>query len=51
MIAIQKQNVANWLMVEYLATSHAVNGKIRLFERKYAQTYLWLRFRKGYESD
>jgi hypothetical protein len=39
MITIQKQNVANCLMAEYLATSHAINEKIRLFERKYAQTW------------
>jgi hypothetical protein len=39
MITIQKQNVANWLMVEYLATLHAVNEKIRLFEHKYAQRW------------
>ena len=39
MITIQKQNVANWLMAEYLATSHAVTEKIRLFERKYDQTW------------
>ncbi|MBE2222914.1 MAG: hypothetical protein IAF02_15320 [Anaerolineae bacterium] len=38
MITIQKQHVANWLMAEYLANSHAVNEKIRLFERKYGQT-------------
>ena len=39
MITIQKQNVTNWLMMEYLAASHAVNEKLRLFERKYAQTW------------
>ena len=39
MITIQKQNVANWLLAEYLATSHTVNEKLRLFERKYAQTW------------
>ncbi|MCP4416097.1 MAG: hypothetical protein GY805_05720 [Chloroflexi bacterium] len=39
MITIQKQNVANWLMAEYLATSHAINEKLRLFEQKYAQTW------------
>ena len=39
MITIQKQNVANWIMAEYLATSHAVNEKIRLYERKYGQTW------------
>jgi hypothetical protein len=45
MITIQKQNVANWLLAEYLATSHAVNEKIRLFERKYGQT--WDEFSKA----
>jgi len=39
MITIQKQNVANWLMAEYMATSHAVNEKLRLLERKYDQTW------------
>ena len=48
MITIQKQNVANWLLAEYLATSHAVNEKLRLFERKYAQT--WGEFSKEIEN-
>jgi hypothetical protein len=26
-------------MAEYLATSHAINEKLRLFEHKYAQTW------------
>lgn len=39
MITIPKQQVANWLLLEYLATAHAVNEKIRLLERKYAQTW------------
>ena len=39
MITIQKQNVANWLLAEYLANSHTVNEKLRLFENKYAQTW------------
>ncbi|MCB9419734.1 MAG: hypothetical protein H6667_08015 [Ardenticatenaceae bacterium] len=39
MITIQKHDVTNWLMIEYLAASHAVNEKLRLFERKYAQTW------------
>ena len=48
MITIQKKNVANWLLAEYLATSHAVNEKIRLFERKYAKT--WDEFSKETET-
>jgi hypothetical protein len=48
MITVQKQNVANWLLAEYLATSHAVNEKIRLFERKYGQT--WDEFSKAVEA-
>jgi hypothetical protein len=48
MIIVQKQNVANWLMAEYLATSHTVNEKIRLFERKYAQT--WDEFSKEVQT-
>ena len=47
MITIQKQKVADWLMAEYLATSHAVKEKIRLFERKYGQT--WEEFSKKVE--
>jgi hypothetical protein len=39
MITVQKQHIAHRLMVEYLATSHTVNEKTRLFERKYAQTW------------
>ena len=39
MITVQKQSVSNWLMIEYLAASHAVNEKLRLFESKYAQTW------------
>ena len=44
MITIQKRNVANWLLAEYLATSHAVNERIRLYEQKYAQN--WEEFSK-----
>ncbi len=39
MITVQKQNVANWLIAEYLANVYAVNEKIRLFEQKYGQTW------------
>lgn len=39
MILVQKQSVANWLLAEYLATSHTVNEKLRLFECKYAKTW------------
>ena len=48
MITIQKQDVANWLLAEYLATSHTVNEKLRLFERKYGQT--WEEFSKAVVS-
>ena len=48
MITIQKQNVANWLIAEYLAAAHAVNEKIRLLERKYGQT--WDEFSKEVEG-
>jgi len=49
MITIQKQNVANWLLAEYLANSHVVNEKIRLYERKYAKS--WDEFSKEIELD
>lgn len=39
MITVQKEHVANWLLAEYMATSHIVNEKIRLLERKYGQTW------------
>jgi hypothetical protein len=39
MITIQKQSVANWLLAQYMATSYTINEKIRLFERKYGQTW------------
>ncbi len=39
MITIQKQDVAQWVLAEYLATSHVVKEKLRLFERKYDQTW------------
>ena len=48
MITIQKENVATWLMAEYLATSHSVNEKVRLFELKYGQT--WDEFSKEVET-
>jgi hypothetical protein len=47
MITVQKQHVANWLIAEYLATLHAVNEKLRLFEHKYGQT--WDEFSKEVE--
>lgn len=39
MILVQKQSIANWLLADYLASSHTVNEKLRLFERKYAKTW------------
>lgn len=48
MITIQKQNVATWLMAEYLATLHNANEKIRLFEEKYGQP--WEQFSKKIEA-
>jgi len=39
MITIQKQEVANWLLLEYLATFHNVHEKLRFFEHKYYQSY------------
>jgi len=48
MITVQKENIATWLLAEYLAHSHTVNEKIRLFERKYAQT--WDEFSQAVQS-
>lgn len=39
MLTVPKQSVANWLMAEYLATKYTVNEKIRLYERKYDQSW------------
>ena len=39
MITIQKQEVASWLLAEYLATLHTVREKLRLFEQKHHQTW------------
>ena len=39
MLTIPKEQVANWLLLEYMATAHTVNEKIRLFEQKYAQPW------------
>lgn len=39
MLIVPKQSVANWLIAECLATQHTVNEKIRLYERKYNQSW------------
>ena len=39
MITIQKTDIAQWLLAEYMATLHTVNEKLRLYERKYKQTW------------
>lgn len=39
MITIPKYDVAQWVLTEYLATSHVVKEKIQLFESKYNQTF------------
>ena len=48
MLTVQKQSVANWLLAEYLATKHTVNEKIRLYERKYDQS--WENFSHSLET-
>lgn len=48
MITIKKQRVANWVMAEYLAASYTVNEKMRLFERKYGQS--WAEFSRKVET-
>lgn len=35
MVTVYKQDIAEWLLMEYHAALHTVREKIRLFEQKY----------------
>jgi len=39
MITVNKQDVANWLLMDYQANLHNVKEKLRFFELKYNQTW------------
>jgi len=39
MITVNKQDVANWLLMDYQATLYNVKEKLRFFELKYNQTW------------
>ena len=39
MITIKKEDVGNWMLVEYLSTLHSVREKLRFFEQKYQQSW------------
>jgi hypothetical protein len=39
MITVTKQDVGNWLLIEYLSNQHAINEKLRFFEQKYHQPW------------
>lgn len=45
MIIVKKQDVGNWLLVEYLSTLHTVREKLHFFEQKYHQS--WETFNTG----
>lgn len=45
MITVNKKDIGNWLLVEYLADLHVVREKIRFFEKKYRQS--WNAFETG----
>lgn len=39
MVTVYKQDIAEWLLMEYHAALHPVREKIRLFEQKYNQSW------------
>ena len=39
MVTVYKQDIAEWLLMEYHAALHTVREKIRLFEQKYNQSW------------
>ncbi len=39
MITVQKQHIADWIVVGYLADLHTVSEKLRYFEQKYSRTW------------
>ena len=48
MVTVYKQEIADWLLMEYHAALHAVREKIRLFEQKYSQP--WSEFKQRVEQ-
>ncbi|MCI5148287.1 MAG: hypothetical protein D3916_02635 [Candidatus Electrothrix sp. MAN1_4] len=48
MVTVYKQDIAEWLLMEYHATLHTVREKIRLFEQKYNLS--WNDFKKRVEQ-
>ena len=48
MVTVYKQEIADWLMMEYHAALHTVREKIRLFEQKYNQS--WSDFKQRVEQ-
>lgn len=47
MVTVYKQEVADWLLMEYHVALHTVREKIRLFEQKYKQS--WSEFKQSVE--
>ncbi len=39
MITVKKQDVGNWLLLEYMSTLHTIHEKLRFFEIKYKQSW------------
>jgi hypothetical protein len=48
MVTVYKQEIADWLLMEYHAALHPVREKIRLFEQKYKQS--WSEFKQQVEQ-
>ncbi|MCI5150653.1 MAG: hypothetical protein D3916_14925 [Candidatus Electrothrix sp. MAN1_4] len=47
MVTVYRQEIAEWLLMEYHAALHTVREKIRLFEQKYKQS--WNEFKEQVE--
>jgi hypothetical protein len=39
MITVSKQEVGNWLLMEYMAARHTAQSRLRFFEQKYRQSW------------
>lgn len=39
MINISKQEIANWLMLEAMATQHTLNDRLESFQKKYGMSF------------
>ncbi|KPA15290.1 hypothetical protein MHK_004514 [Candidatus Magnetomorum sp. HK-1] len=39
MITVQKQEVGNWLLIEYLSTLYNVKEKLRFFEQRHNNSF------------